>query len=73
MRYTYLSGQNRTATERTGTLMHAIADDAGYPDFSTALCGKKPGRRSNGWADYSAPAPTCPKCIAKLAAKEGAA
>jgi hypothetical protein len=73
MLYTYLTGRNRTATDQGGRLMHAVpeVEGASYPAyFGAALCGAKPGRRSNGWSDYRAPAATCPKCLAALAAME---
>lgn len=68
--YTYLVGRNRTATERTGTLMHAIEGDGkSYPMFGKAICGAQPSRRSNGWSEYRADAATCPKCLKKLEAQ----
>ena len=64
----YLAGQCRTATDKGGRVLHAVATDyhevIGYP--GPALCGREPGRRSAGW--YSLPGPknadqvTCPKC-----------
>lgn len=70
MIFTYLTGRNRTGAEPTGTLIHAVEVEEGatYPSyFGKALCGAEPGRRSNGWSDYRAKEPTCPKCIKRLA------
>jgi hypothetical protein len=69
MVYTYLIGRSRTATDSMGTRIHAVeVDGTSYPAFyGKAICGAKPARRSNGWSEYRTAAPTCPKCIAKLA------
>lgn len=71
MYFTYLTGRNRTATERTGTLIHAIDDpDYAYgPSYAQAICGARPGRRSNGWSDYRSDHATCSKCIKRLEEK----
>lgn len=70
MFYTYLTGRGRTGTDSTGPLVHAVDGFDGFPNFSKAICGAEPGRRSNGWSDYRAPAATCPKCLKKLAAQK---
>lgn len=68
MYYTYLVGRNRTATERTGKLIHAVLGSGeDYPSFAKALCGAQPGHRSNGWSEYRAEHATCPKCLKVLA------
>lgn len=68
--YAYLTGRNRTATERTGHLFHAIqGEDNYYPGFGKAICGAQPGRRSNGWSEHRSDYATCPKCLKKLQAK----
>ena len=59
-----LTGRCRTATDSAGTVAHAVA---GVSWWETALCGAKPGKRSNGWSEYRPSAVTCPKCLAKLA------
>jgi len=59
-----LTGRCRTGSERGGHLAHAVAGDSWY---ETALCGAKPGKRSNGWSEYRPEAVTCPKCLARLA------
>jgi hypothetical protein len=60
-----MAGSCRTATDITGQYAHAV-DVAGW-GWETALCGKTPGRKGNGWSDYRPAAVTCPKCLAKLA------
>lgn len=65
--YTYLTGRGRTGTDATGPLIHAISSDFDhYPSFGSAICGAKPGKRSNGWSEYRADHATCPKCLKKL-------
>lgn len=68
MRYTYLTGRCANGWQRdSGTLYHAVP---GTSEWSKALCGAQPGRRSNGWSDYRAAAPTCPRCLAVLAKRQ---
>jgi hypothetical protein len=63
-----MSGMNRTATDRGGVLVHAVDYDGDPTDLHVkAVCGAAPGKRSNGWSGWHAPAVTCPKCLAKLA------
>lgn len=64
-RITYMSGSARTGSDNRGQLNHAVPVGAGL--FGAALCGAKPGKRGNGWSEYTADAVTCPKCLAKLA------
>jgi hypothetical protein len=64
MFYTYLTGRGRTGSDSTGPRIHALED--GTSEFGKAICGAEPGRRSNGWSEYRAPAATCPKCLKKL-------
>lgn len=66
MRIAYATGQCRTGSERGGPRYHAVEGS----DFGPALCGYRPGRRSNGWSDYEGEQLTCPKCIKKLAKLE---
>ena len=71
--FTYSTGMCRTATDNAGTVFHAVAveDADAYPaSFASALCGRKPGKRSNGWSDYRHDSATCPKCIKKLEANK---
>lgn len=72
MRVTYATGQCRTATDRQGPRYHAVPGVVtwGGGDWTAALCGYVPGRRSNGWSDYQGQEVTCPKCLAKLAKLE---
>jgi hypothetical protein len=69
MIYTYLTGRGRTGTDSTGPLIHAVDTDDSYPNFTTAVCGAAPGRRSNGWSEYRADTATCPKCMKLEAAR----
>lgn len=65
--FSYLTGRNRTGSEPGGTLIHAIRGDGEhFPTFRPALCGAKPGRRSNGWSELTSDHATCPKCLKKL-------
>ena len=71
--YTYLTGMSRTATDKIGTLYHAVPVENepeenwdGVSDWATAACGAKPGKRSNGWSAYRHTAPICEKCIKKV-------
>jgi len=58
-----LTGRCLNGSERDrGRLFHAV--DGGT--WGVALCGKKPGRLSNGFSSDEAPTVTCPKCIKKL-------
>jgi hypothetical protein len=66
MIYTYLTGRGRTGSDSTGPLIHAVDTDDSYPNFTVAVCGAEPGPRSNGWSEYRAATPTCPKCIKRL-------
>ena len=66
---TYSTGMCRTDTDNKGIRYHAV-ETGEYPDaFNTwtkALCGYKPGKRSNGWSSYIHSEVTCPKCLKKL-------
>ena len=46
----YLTGRGRSGSDNTGTLFHALPADSDLT-FRIALCGKKPGRLSNGWSE----------------------
>ena len=64
-----LTGRCRTGSERGGFKTHAVLAVNGFlgsADFSTALCGAKPGRLSNGWVEVDGPeATTCRRCQRK--------
>jgi len=69
-----LSGQCRNGFERdAGTITHAIdgtglrIGQVGIIGYGVALCGRKPGRRSNGWSNIGCTAVDCPKCLKKIA------
>ena len=61
-----LTGMCRTATDGKGQLIHAVPTTS---EWDTALCGVRPGLRSNGWSSWPAPSVTCPECIKKLEAQ----
>jgi hypothetical protein len=64
-----MAGSCRNGFERdSGRLYHAVVCDAD-PSYSAvpALCGRRPGRRSAGWSQASAPGVTCPRCQKKAA------
>lgn len=64
MRYATLTGRCWNGAERDhGRVVHVVDDDQ---IFGPALCGAKPGKRSNGWSEYPHEKPTCPRCIKKL-------
>jgi len=67
-RYTYATGRCATGYQADqGRRIHAIpvdADGNAWP-WAAALCGYKPGKRSNGWSEWRGDAPTCPKCTAR--------
>ena len=71
MRPFYLAGRGRSGADSTGTLFHALPAGSDLT-FRDALCGKKPGRLSNGWSEAWKPGQdiTCPKCKKKLAQVE---
>lgn len=68
----YLTGMCRSGSDSQGTLIHATRayvdqyGDVQAPEWEPALCGKRPGRRSNGFSavygDKSLDRVTCPKC-----------
>lgn len=64
----YLAGRGRSGSDSTGTLFHALPEGSELT-CRTALCGKKPGRLSNGWAAAwrDGESVTCPKCLNKMA------
>lgn len=68
MFYSYLTGRGRTGSDSTGPLYHAInvRGEGPFPTFGAAICGARPGKRSNGWSDYLGDHATCPKCLKKL-------
>lgn len=67
MNYAQLTGRLATGAQLGhGHLWHAVDTDREFPNFATAVCGAKPGRRSNGWSDALGTAVTCPRCIKKL-------
>ena len=45
-----------------GTVVHAVVGGS----YGTALCGKKPGPRSNGFSIYEEDEVTCHKCLKAL-------
>lgn len=58
-----LTGRCVNGPERDkGSLVHAV--DGGM--YGTALCGKRPGARSNGFSSEPEPDVTCPRCLKKL-------
>jgi hypothetical protein len=63
----HMAGQCRNGAERDrGKLYHAVVADRDPATTSQrALCGKTPGRRSNGWSEWSAPSVTCERCRVK--------
>jgi hypothetical protein len=67
-----LTGRCADGAERDGgRLTHAIPEGAGR--FSArALCGAKPGKRSNGWSEPfdKSDAPSCARCNEKIARKK---
>jgi hypothetical protein len=65
--YSYLTGRGRTGSDSMGTLVHAVESVDGELCFETAVCGARPGKRSNGWSDYRPARVTCPKCLKKMA------
>lgn len=68
MKYAQLTGRCANGAQRdAGHLWHAVDTDDRFPNFATAVCGAKPGRRSCGWSDYLGDHATCPKCMKKLA------
>lgn len=70
----FLSGRNRTGNDQSGTLTHAVnKSEKEIHPFGTAICGRKPGKRSNGWYEprdvYGAGEylVDCENCLKKLA------
>lgn len=61
----HMSGRCRTGSDRTGAVIHAVADSEW-----TALCGKQPGRTSAGWSVWIDDEVSCPRCLKKLATIE---
>jgi DNA-directed RNA polymerase subunit RPC12/RpoP len=65
-----LTGRCANGAERDrGKLYHAVAYHEGllYGYYGhPAVCGAKPGRRSNGWSDCKGRDVTCPRCAKKL-------
>ena len=61
-----LSGRCANGAERDGgRRLHVIEEDSVY---GRAVCGARPGKRSNGWDEVDgAETPTCPRCLAKAA------
>jgi hypothetical protein len=47
-----------------GSLYHAVSRDEG--NMGKAVCGAKPGRRSNGWSLNDGEQVTCKRCVVKL-------
>lgn len=80
----YLVGQCRSGIDAAGTVVHAVptyVDDLNHDDWictwGTALCGARPGKRSNGFSDepykhQGLEVVTCPKCLKKLQGLETA-
>jgi len=69
-----MTGRNRTTTDGSGSLWHAVPADAESSPFNSwvpALCGRAPGKRGNGWSGYR-PADrevTCERCLKKIGAQ----
>lgn len=60
IKFRRLTGRCLSGTEGDrGTLVHAVIGGT----FGKALCGKKPGQRSNGFSSYEESAVDCPKCL----------
>jgi hypothetical protein len=61
-----MTGRCRSGGDSTGTRYHAVPD--GRPEsWQLALCGAKPGERSNGWSTRIGDAVTCPRCLKRMA------
>ena len=68
-RYTYSTGRCATGIQAdSGRLLHAVPvkPDGNIWPWTEAICGFKPGIRSNGWSEWRGGAATCPRCVAKL-------
>jgi hypothetical protein len=61
-----LSGRGANGAERDGgRRLHVVPHVKGW-QWGKALCGAKPGRRSNGWDEVDgAEQPTCPRCATR--------
>lgn len=49
-----------------GRKAHAVA--GGPWGWQRALCGARPGTKTNGWGEWIAPAVTCPRCLGRMGA-----
>ncbi|WP_457748757.1 hypothetical protein [Sulfurimonas sp.] len=59
----YKQGMSRSSSDNIGNLTHALKIPR---NDAAALCGAKPGKRSNGWIGDSKKKVTCLKCLEKL-------
>jgi hypothetical protein len=60
-----MAGRCKDGGRDGGKRAHAVV---GGPGWQKALCGARPGDRTNGWGQWISPAVTCPRCLAKLEA-----
>jgi hypothetical protein len=65
-RYTYTTGRGWEGGQ--GRVIHAVPvrSDGNVWPWTPALCGYKPGPRSNGWSEWRGGAATCPRCVARM-------
>ena len=57
-----LTGRCANGAERDGGKLSHLIEDC----RNIALCGAKPGKRSNGWSIYDETEVTCKKCLDRL-------
>jgi len=67
-----MTGRCRSGHDLHGTLWHAVRATErsgliGVSPWATAVCGKIPGHRGNGWSGAAGDEITCKRCIACLA------
>lgn len=68
MKYLMKPGRAANASQLgAGTLIHAVDTEETWGSFQPALCGTRPGKRTPGWGSDEYDAPTCPRCLKKLA------
>ena len=59
----YKQGMSRISNDNTGNLTHALKIPR---NDEVALCGAKPGKKSNGWIGDSSKKVTYHQCLEKL-------
>lgn len=66
-----MTGTRRGTTAQSEPRYHAVDANGDGGVYTAALCGARPGVKSEGWAKDTGEAVTCPACLDRFAGGRG--